>query len=102
MNNRESSRIGRDKVSAPFAGDGNGSNPRTGDRNKKSELEAPRSHHGMLRPDADHKRRDRDLLIVGSIAVGLWFIVFGCGTLISSRDYRLVTDTDFCASWSAQ
>jgi hypothetical protein len=29
--------------------------------------------------------------------MALWFLVFGCGTLINSRDYRLVTDTDFRA-----
>ena len=95
MNELESTRIERDEAAVTAAGDGNGSGQRAGDRSANSELEEVQSHHGILRRDPDHKRRDRNLLIVGSIAVVLWFIVFGCGTLISSRDYRLVTDTNF-------
>jgi hypothetical protein len=94
MNDLESTRSGRD-VDVTAAGNGNGSSPRSGERSTHNELGEIRLHNGMLRRDLHYKRRDRNLLIVGSIAVGLWFIVFGCGTLISSRDYRLVTDTNF-------
>jgi hypothetical protein len=50
---------------AKSAGGGNGSNSRAGDRNKKSELEALRSHHGTPKPDVGLFHAARRVYLTG-------------------------------------